>query len=111
MHGVLWYVFLGSRGGETRMRIIELLRKRPRNAHQLKTDMKVDYSTVRHSLRVLEKNRLVMSQGESYGAVYQVTPEFESIMDDYDVLIEGRKEQKRLTRPKWEKLLKQKKGA
>lgn len=110
MHAVLWYVFLGSRGGETRMRIVDLVRKHPRNAHQLKKEMDVDYSTIRHSLRVLEKNRIVMTMGEAYGAVYRLTPEFESIIADYDMLLDAQKE-KKVTRPKWEKLLKQRKGA
>lgn len=110
MHAVLWYVFLGSRGGETRMRIIDLLRKHPRNAHQLKKEMDVDYSTIRHSLRVLEKNRIVMAVGDAYGAVYRFTPEFEGVLEDYDLLLDAQKE-KKVSKPKWEKLLKQRKGA
>ena len=108
MHGVIWYAFLGSRGGETRMRIVELLRNHPYNAHQLKKELDVDYSTIRHNLRVMEKNRLVMVQ-KGYGAIYELTPEFESMLDDYDLLINSVKSEKKFSKPKWEKLLKEKK--
>jgi predicted transcriptional regulator len=108
MHGALWYVFLGSRGGETRSKIVSLLRDHPMNAHQLKKDLDVDYSTIRHNLRVLEKNRIVMVQ-KGYGAMYELTPEFETMLDDYDLLLGCQKDNKKCTRPKWEKLLKEKK--
>lgn len=106
MHGILWYVFLGSRGGETRMKIVSLLRRHPMNAHQLKKDLDVDYSTIRHNLRVMEKNRIVMVQ-KGYGAMYELTPEFEAMIPEYNLLIDYQKNEKKVSRPKWEKLLKQ----
>ncbi len=107
MHGVIWYAFLGSRGGETRMRIVELLRNHPYNAHQLKKELDVDYSTIRHNLRVMEKNRLVSVQ-KGYGAVYELSPEFELMLEDYDLLIGCKMGEKKCSKPKWEKLLKEK---
>jgi DNA-binding transcriptional ArsR family regulator len=32
--------------------------------------MKLDYKTVRHHLTVLEKNRIISSIGDKYGATY-----------------------------------------
>lgn len=83
---VLWYVFVGSRGGETRMCIVDSLLERPKNARKLALELKMDYSTIRHSLRVLEKNRLVFVPEEKYGARYRITPEFEGMHEEYDKL-------------------------
>ncbi len=70
MEGVLWYVLSGTRGGPNRVRIIQALSDRPRNANQLAKDLELDYKTVRHHLDVLVDNGLVTSSGDDYGAVY-----------------------------------------
>ena len=107
MQGVLWYVFLGSRGGDTRMRIVGLLRMHPANANQLKVALSLDYSTVRHSLRVLEKNRIIFAGEEKYGAVYRLSPEFMSIIEQYDALVACNGDPATCTRKRWEKILKE----
>lgn len=83
---VLWYVFVGSRGGETRMCIVESLLAKPKNARQLSLDLGMDYSTIRHSLKVLEKNRVVFVKEDKYGAKYRITPEFKGMKDEYEKL-------------------------
>jgi len=107
MHNVLWYVFLGSRGGDTRMRIIDTVLKHPMNANQLKEALTLDYSTIRHSLRVLEKNRLLMAEDGKYGVRYKPTIEFENVRQEYDLLVSCFHHEKNCTRGKWEKILKQ----
>jgi DNA-binding transcriptional ArsR family regulator len=67
---LLGWLIAGTRGGPTRARIIEILKETPQNANQLATSMKLDYKTVRHHLTVLEKNRLILSIGDKYGASY-----------------------------------------
>lgn len=67
---LLGWLIAGTRGGPTRARIIEILKETPQNANQLATSMKLDYKTVRHHLTVLEKNRLISSIGDKYGASY-----------------------------------------
>ena len=42
--------------------------------------------------------------------MYRFTPEFEGVLEDYDLLLDAQKE-KKVSKPKWEKLLKQRKGA
>jgi DNA-binding transcriptional ArsR family regulator len=85
MKQLLWYLLAGTRGGETRCIIINHLKQKPSNAHQLTTALKLDYKTIRHHLDVLEKNRLIMAinKGE-YGAVFFLTPEFDAHATVFD---------------------------
>ena len=73
MHGVkrlLWWLLAGSAGGMNRGRMLEELFKQPRNANDLSNVLKLDYKTVRHHLKVLEKNNLVTFTGSGYGQMY-----------------------------------------
>jgi len=73
MHGVkrlLWWLLAGSAGGINRGRILEELFKQPHNANDLSNVLKLDYKTIRHHLKVLEKNNLVTSTGSGYGQMY-----------------------------------------
>jgi len=73
MHAVkrlLWWILAGSAGGLNRGRIIELLFEKPRNANEISKVLNLDYKTVRHHIRVLEKNNLITSMGSDYGRVY-----------------------------------------
>ncbi len=40
---LMWFLFAGSRGGENRIKIIDLLKKRPYNVNQLADILGVDY--------------------------------------------------------------------
>ena len=73
MHAVkklLWWILAGSAGGVNRGRILEQLFIRPQNAHELTQILVLDYKTIRHHIRVLEKNRLITSIGSDYGKNY-----------------------------------------
>jgi DNA-binding transcriptional ArsR family regulator len=70
MEAVLWQVLAGTRGGPNRARILKALDERPRNANRLADEMGLAYQTVRHHLDVLERNDIVTSTDEDYGAVY-----------------------------------------
>ncbi|WP_457555675.1 winged helix-turn-helix domain-containing protein [Candidatus Pyrohabitans sp.] len=77
MKRLLWWLLAGTRGGETRAMILRLLRERPYNANQLTRELGVDYKTVRHHLRVLQKNRVIIARGERYGRLYFLSPQME----------------------------------
>ena len=71
MKNLLWYLIAGTKGGETRGKIIELIRKTPSNANRIAEMLKLDYKTVRHHLDVLEKNNVITAFNKgNYGAVY-----------------------------------------
>ena len=71
MKNLLWYLIAGTRGGETRGKIIDLLNKHPSNANKIAEILKLDYKTIRHHLEVLEKNNIITAINKGrYGAVY-----------------------------------------
>jgi len=68
---LLWYLIGGTRGGANRARILESIRDRPRNGHQLAETLGLDYRTVRHHLNLLVRNGLLTRPaGDAYAAPY-----------------------------------------
>ena len=79
MKNLLWYLIAGTKGGETRGKIISLIRKNPSNANKISEVLKLDYKTVRHHLGVLEKNNIITAINKGkYGAVYFLSEFMES---------------------------------
>lgn len=74
---LIGWLIAGTRGGVTRARIIKALKEKPQNANQLATLLKMDYRTIRHHLKVLQKNRIITSAGEGYGTTYFLSVEME----------------------------------
>ena len=70
---LLWYLFAGSKGGNNRIKIIDLLKERPYNINQLSEALALDYKAIRHHITVLEKNNLVAKMGEKYGVLYFIS--------------------------------------
>jgi DNA-binding transcriptional ArsR family regulator len=70
---LLLYVFAGTRGGYTRLKIISLLSDRPFNTNQIASEMSMDYKAIQHHLDVLEKNNLVSKMGEKYGTLFHLS--------------------------------------
>lgn len=81
---LLGWLIAGTRGGPTRAKIIVSLRETPQNANQLAIALKMDYKTMRHHLDVLEKNKIITSVGDRYGATYFLS----QAMEDNYVLFE-----------------------
>jgi DNA-binding transcriptional ArsR family regulator len=75
---LLWWLFAGSTGANTRLQVLKAIREQPRNAQQLSQLLHLDYTTVRHHLGVLEKNRLVLTEGDKYGKLYFVSEAMEA---------------------------------
>jgi DNA-binding transcriptional ArsR family regulator len=81
---ILWYLLVGSRGGNNRMKIIRLLGEHPYNMNQLAESLKVDYKAIQHHISVLEKNNMVSKIGEKYGVSYFLSNYFESNIDAFN---------------------------
>lgn len=76
------YVFVGSRGGQNRARIVDLLKTEPSNPNKISEKLGLDYKTVQHHIRMLEQNEVIVASSKgAYGAVYFLTPYFERHFD------------------------------
>ncbi len=90
MERVLWFLIAGSRGGHNRARILKALSDRPSNPHQLSQRLELNYKTVTHHLRLLERHELVVNAAEgSYGSPFFLSklmehhlPLLEEIMEE-----------------------------
>jgi len=84
MKNLIWYLLVGTRGGETRVRVLLALKHRPMNAHQLALLLKLDYKTIQHHIRVMLDNNVITAiKKGSYGSVYFVSPEMETLWNDF----------------------------
>jgi DNA-binding transcriptional ArsR family regulator len=88
MEKALWYLLVGTRGGENRARIIRALSERPRNANQLSECLNVDYNTVRHHLDMLLEHDVVETGGGDYGKLYFLTDRFEHHRERFEEITE-----------------------
>ena len=85
---LLWWLFAGSVGAGTRAQVLSAIKEQPRNAQQLSQHLRVDYTTVRHHLKVLERNRLIIAEGETYGKVYFLSDAMESHWARLEAILE-----------------------
>jgi len=90
---LLWYLFAGSRGGENRIKIIDLLKDRPYNMNQLASALGLDYKAIQHHINVLEKNNMVSKAGEKYGVLYFVSNYLEANIEAFTA-VKGEIEEK-----------------
>jgi DNA-binding transcriptional ArsR family regulator len=84
---LLWWLFAGSTGAGTRAQVLQAIKAQPRNAQQLSQALHLDYTTVRHHLRVLERNRLLTTEGDKYGKLYFVSDVMEANWSKLDDIL------------------------
>lgn len=85
---LLWWLFAGSAGARTRAEVLRALREQPRNAQQLSLALGLDYTTIRHHLRVMLENHIVVTEGESYGKLYFVSDSMEAHWSSLEAILE-----------------------
>ena len=81
---ILWYVFATTRGGPTRIRIVELLMDRPYNLHQISKKLNLDYKTVQHHIKILEENKIIVTEEKKYGSIYFPSAIFMDLKDIFE---------------------------
>ncbi len=85
---LFWFVFVATRGGMNRIKIISHLRNIPSNTHQLAISLGLDYKLVQHHMKNLEQNNLVTKVGSNYGATYFPSVLFEDGEAVFDEIID-----------------------
>ena len=88
MEKALWYLLVGTRGGENRVRIIRALAERPRNANQLSDALDLEYNTIRYHLDKLVEHDIVETGGDEYGKLYFLTDRFERHEEEFERIID-----------------------
>jgi predicted transcriptional regulator len=81
---IILYLLTGTRGGENRIKILKALEEEPQNANKLKEKLGIDYKTIQHHLRTLEKHRFISKSQENYGALYYLSEEFNLKKEMFD---------------------------
>lgn len=69
----LQYSLIASRGGVMRARILQALLTKPQNPNELSLVLRVDYKTIIHHLDMLQKQNLLVKNGQGYGSTYTPT--------------------------------------
>ena len=80
---LLWFIFAGTRGGDNRIKIFDLLIKNPLNINKISEELQLDYKTIQHHMRILEKNNLVTKMGDKYGILYFISNFMEKNIESY----------------------------
>ena len=80
---LLYWLLAATRGGPTRMRILEVLKKKPMNLRKLSIELKLDYKTVQGHIEMLMENGLLYTPKRGYGSVYFISPEWEKDIDKF----------------------------
>ena len=80
---LLWFIFAGTRGGDNRIKIFDLLIKNPLNINKISEELQLDYKTIQHHMRILEKNNLVSKMGDKYGIFYFISNYMEKSIESY----------------------------
>jgi DNA-binding transcriptional ArsR family regulator len=88
---LLWWLFVGSAGAKTRAEVLKAIRQEPRNAQQLSEALRLDYSTVRHHLKVMQQNNVVVTEGASYGKLYFLSDMMEAHWANLEGILERMK--------------------
>ena len=80
---LLWFLFAGSRGGDNRIKILDLLLKYPLNINRISEELQLDYKTVKHHIDILEKNNLITRMGDKYGILYFISNYMEKNIESF----------------------------
>ena len=80
---LLWFLFAGSRGGDNRIKILDLLLKYPLNINRISEELQLDYKTIKHHMHILEKNNLITRMGDKYGILYFISNYMEKNIESY----------------------------
>ena len=74
---LLYWMLNASRGGPTRIRILQVISEKPMNLRKLAMEVKLDYKTVQSHIDLLSENGVIYTPKKGYGQVFFISPEWE----------------------------------
>jgi len=74
---VLYWLLNASRGGPTRIRILNVLNSTPMNTRKLAMELNLDYKTIQGHIELLVENGIIYTPKTGYGQVFFISPEWE----------------------------------
>ena len=74
---VLYWLLNASRGGPTRIRILNVLNSKPMNTRKLAMELSLDYKTIQGHVELLIENGIIYTPKSGYGQVFFISPEWE----------------------------------
>ncbi len=80
---ILWFIFAGTRGGDNRIKILDLLLKNPLNINKISEELHLDYKTIQHHISILDKNNLITKIGDKYGILYFISNNMQKNIELY----------------------------
>ncbi len=75
---LIWWLLVGTRGGKTRSKIIELIKDEPKNINKISNEMNVNYRTIEHHIKIMLDNKVIMPIGDGYGKSYVLSQYYRS---------------------------------
>lgn len=85
MKQILYYLIAGTKGGITRAIMIKTIMDTPMNAHQLSKHLDLDYTTIKHHLKILEKNDVLSTLNKgTYGAMFFISEQMKENISYFD---------------------------
>lgn len=69
----MYWLLAGSKGSSNRIKIIEIIEKKPMNLNELSKKINLNYKTVQHHIDLLIENNLLVKAGNRYGQIYFVS--------------------------------------
>ncbi len=91
---VLYWLLNASRGGPTRIRILNVLNSKPMNTRKLAMELSLDYKTIQGHVELLIENDIIYTPKTGYGQVFFISPEWEE-NEFLKELLKGEKNGKR----------------
>jgi len=80
---LLYWLLAATKGGPTRVKILDTLKWKPMNLRQLAMEVKLDYKTVQGHIEMLVENGILYTPKKGYGSVYFISPEWEESIDEF----------------------------
>ncbi len=81
---LMYWLFVSSKGGLNRAKMVLALKERPMNLNQLAEKMGLHYTTVEHHVKVLAKHGFLVVSCDDYGKAYFLSQDLEDAYGEFE---------------------------